>query len=135
MNNNLRVNSKTWWRRTGNVFGCFNSDLLVTLWLGTFETSYNVLVRQVQTYHWDVFTTYHRDVVGCFIWDYFETSWRRNNGASLSRTLKTLSRRSLMTSWRHTTNTFWRRTTETSLGVSFETKLKRRRDVPMVRHC
>ena len=49
--------------------------------------------------------TYHWDVIGCFIWDLFETSWRR------------------------TTETSWRRSTETSLGVSFETYLRRHWDV------
>ena len=55
--------------------------------------------------------TYHSDVIEYFIWDLKKTSQRRTNGASKIRT------------------------TETSLGVSFETCLRRRRDALMGRHC
>ena len=34
----------------------------------------------MDTYHWDVLVTYHRDVVGCFFWDLFDTLWRRLMG-------------------------------------------------------
>ena len=51
--------------------------------------------------------TYHSDVIECFIWDLQETSQRRTNGTSKIRT------------------------TETSLGVSFETCLRRRKDALM----
>ena len=83
----------------------------------------------VDTYHWDVLVTYHWDVVGCFIEDLFETSWRRNDGASLLRPFETSLWRSNKTSWRRTTETSWRRSIETSLGVSFETYLLRHWDV------
>ena len=53
--------------------------------------------------------TYHSDVIGCFIWELQETSERRTNGMS------------------------WIRTTETSLGVSFETYLRRCGDALMRR--
>ena len=36
----------------------------------------------MDTFHWDVLVTYHRDVVGCFIWDLLETLWRRNDRSS-----------------------------------------------------
>ena len=55
--------------------------------------------------------TYNNSVFGCFIWDLKETSQRRANGTS------------------------WIRTTETSLGVSFETCLRRCGDVQMGRRC
>ena len=55
--------------------------------------------------------TYHSNVIRCFIWDLLETSQGRSNGTS------------------------WIRTTETSLGVSFETCLRRRGDVLMGRRC
>ena len=34
----------------------------------------------MDTHPWDVLLTYHWEVVGCFIWDLFETSWRRTDG-------------------------------------------------------
>ena len=55
--------------------------------------------------------TYHSDVIECFIWDLQETSQRRTNGTSKIRT------------------------TETSLGVSFETCLRRRKDALMGSYC
>ena len=64
---------------------------------------------------------YHWDVVGCFIWDLSEMSWRRTDWTSSFCPPKTSSR--------HTNKTSWRRTTETSLGVSFETYLPRCWDV------
>ena len=53
--------------------------------------------------------TCHSDVIGYFIWELQETSYRRTNGAS------------------------WVRTTETSLGASFETCLRLRGDILMGR--
>ena len=69
------------------------------------------------------------NVVGCFIWDLFEMSWRRTDGTSLVRTHETSSQHSNKTSWRRTTETSWLRSTETSLDVSFETYLRHRWDV------
>ena len=63
--------------------------------------------------------TYHSDIIEFFIWDLEETSERRTNG-----TLKIC-----------TTETSWWRTTETSLGVSFGTCLKRRRDALIGHLC
>ena len=80
-------------------------------------------------HHWDVLATFHRDVVGCFVWDLFKTSWRRNDGASLLRPFETSLWRSDKTSWRRTAETSWRHSVETSLGVSFETYLPRCRDI------
>ena len=59
----------------------------------------------------------------------FQTSWRRNDGASLSRLFEASLWRSNKTSLRRTTETSWRRSIETSLGVSFETYLRRRWDL------
>ena len=59
----------------------------------------------------------------------FETSWRRNDGASLLHPFETSLWCSNKTSWRRTTETSWRRSIETSLGVSFETYLPRHWDV------
>ena len=61
--------------------------------------------------------TYHRDVIECFIWDFQETSHRRTNGTSNIRT----------------TEKSWWCINETSLGVSFETCLRRRRGALMER--
>ena len=63
--------------------------------------------------------TYHSDVTGCFIWDLQETSQIWTNG----------------TSWICTTEMPWWQATEASLGVSFETCLRRRGDVLIGRHC
>ena len=63
--------------------------------------------------------TYHSDVIECFIWDLQETSQRCTNGTSRIRTTKMS----------------WWRTTVTSLGVSFETCLRRRRDALIGRRC
>ena len=65
----------------------------------------------------------------------FETSWRRNDGASLLRPFEMSLWRSNKTSWRRTTETSWRRYNETSLGVSFETCLRRCGDVIMGCRC
>ena len=64
-------------------------------------------------------------VVGCFIWDLSETSWRRTDRTRLLRPFKTSSQRSNKTSYRRTTETSCRRSTKTSLGVSFGTYLPR----------
>ena len=70
--------------------------------------------------------TYHSELIGCFIWELLETSYRCTN----------------QTSWTRTTGTSWWHTTETSLDVSFETCLRRRQNVPLrrchdilIRHC
>ena len=83
----------------------------------------------VDTYHWDVLMTYQRDFAGCFIWDLLETSWRRTGNTLLLRPLETSSRRTKKMSWRRTTETSQWRSIETSLGVSFETYLRRHWDV------
>ena len=72
---------------------------------------------------------YHLGVFGCFIWDLFETSWRRTDGTSSLSSLETLSWHTNKTSWRRTTETYWWRSTEMPFGVSFETYLRRRWDV------
>ena len=59
--------------------------------------------------------TCHWDVIGCFIWDLFETSKRRTDETSLLRSLETLSQCSNKMWWRRTTEASWRRSTETSL--------------------
>ena len=59
----------------------------------------------VESYHQDVLVTCQRDVVGCFIWDLLETSWRRTDETLLLRPLETSSRRSNKMSWRRTTET------------------------------
>ena len=65
----------------------------------------------------------------------FETSWRRNDEASLLHPSETLLWCSNKTSWRRTTETSWRRSIRTSLGVSFETCLRRCGDVIVGRRC
>ena len=64
--------------------------------------------------------TYHSDVIGCFIWEFQETSYRSANG----------------TSWtlRRITETSWWRTAETPFGASFETCFRRCGNVLMGRH-
>ena len=52
------------------------------------------------------------NVVGCFIWDLFETSWRRTDETSSLRPLETWSRHTNKTSWRRTTEKSWRGSTE-----------------------
>ena len=61
--------------------------------------------------------TYHRNFTGCFNCDLLETSWLG--------TFEMLLKRSCASSQRCTPETSWRRTSMTSLGVSFETSLKR----------
>ena len=56
-------------------------------------------------------------------------SWRRTNWKLLLRPLETFSQGSNMTLCRRTTETSWQYFTETSLGVSFETYLRRCWDV------
>ena len=63
--------------------------------------------------------TYHSNVIRCFIWDLQETSLGRSNG----------------TSWIRTTETSWWHTAEMSLGVSFQTCLRRHGDVLMGGRC
>ena len=60
-------------------------------------------------------------VVRCFIWDFFEMSWRRTDETLLLHTFERFSRPSFMTSWRHTIEMSWWRSKKTSLVVSFET--------------
>ena len=76
-------------------------------------------------YHWDVLVTYHWKVIGYFIWDLLETSWRYTDLTSLLRPLETSSWRSNKTLWKRATETSWWRSAKTSLGVSFETHLRR----------
>ena len=71
----------------------------------------------------------HWNVVECFIWDFFETSWRRTDVTSLLRPFETSLRRSNKMSWRRTTENSWRRSIETLLGVSFGTYMRNRWDV------
>ena len=42
----------------------------------------------VESCHQDVLVTCQRDVVGCFIWDLLETSWRRTDETLLLRPLR-----------------------------------------------
>ena len=77
---------------------------------------------------------YHRDVTGCFIQDLLETLQRRIKETLWLGTIEASLQRLCGISWRCTTEMPWRRTTEVLLGVSFETSLRRRRDVSMVRH-
>ena len=81
------------------------------------------------TYHWDFLVTYHWDAVWCFIWDLFETSRRRTDETSLLRHLEASSRRSNRMSCVRTTETSWQSSMETSLGVFFETYLRRHWDI------
>ena len=76
-------------------------------------------------YHWDVLVTYHWKVIGYFIWDLLETSWRYTDLTSLLRPLETSSWRSNKTLWKRASETSWWRSAKTSLGVSFETHLRR----------
>ena len=64
------------------------------------------------------------DVIGCFIWDLFETSWRRTDGTSSLHPHETSPQHTNKMLWRRTTETSWRRSTETLLGVSFEMYLR-----------
>ena len=74
-------NSQTWWRRTattflGVLFGTYRRcrrDVLIG------RRGY-VLPRRLGNVHWDV--------VGCFIWNLFETSWRRTERTSLLSPLR-----------------------------------------------
>ena len=79
----------------------------------------------VDMYHRQVLVTYQWDIVGCSIWDLYETSWRFTDETLLLCPLDTSSRRSNKMSLRCTTGTSWRRSIEKSLGVSFETYLWR----------
>ena len=63
------------------------------------------------------------------------TSWRRNDGASPLRPFETSLLRPNKMSWRRTTETPWRRSIETSLGISFESCLRRCGDVMVGRLC
>ena len=76
--------------------------------------------------------TYHSDVIGCFIWELGETSYRRTNETSWTVPLRRLGdvrlRRRRCFIW-DLFEMSWRRTTETSLGVLFETYLRRYWDV------
>ena len=63
----------------------------------------------MDTCDWHIIVTYHSDIVGCFIWDLLETSWRRSDGRSLLRPLEMSSRHSDKKSWRCITETSWQR--------------------------
>ena len=54
-----------------------------------------------------ILVTYQGDIVGCSIWDMFETWRRHTDGTSLLRPLEMLSRRSKKMSWTRTTETSW----------------------------
>ena len=82
----------------------------------------------MSTYHWELLVMYHRDVIGCFIWGFFETSWRRTAGTLPLHPHKTSSQHTNKTSWIRITEISWRRSTETLLGISFETYLRRHWD-------
>ena len=112
-------NSVAWWRRT--------TATLLDVSFESYRRHRRDLLMGRRGY--DVLVTYHWDVVGCLIWDLFETSWRRTDGTSSLRRLDTLSQHASKTSWRCTTETSWQHLTETSLGVSFETYLWRCWDV------
>ena len=126
-------NSETWWRRTtatllGVSFGSYRRrrrDVLMG------RHGYVPLRRLGDV---------PLNVVGCFIWDLFETSWRRTDETSSLRPLETWSRHTNKTSWRRTTDTSWRRSTVTSwvfhsrctcdfAGTYKETPLRCRHDV------
>ena len=77
----------------------------------------NVLKGATTTKLWDFLGTYHSNVIGCFMRELQETSQRHSNG----------------TSWIRIRESFCWPTTETSLGVSFETCLRRHGDVLMGR--
>ena len=97
--------SEKWWRRTtGMSLGHWVLHLGLT---------------------WDVVNKYHFDGVGYFIWDLFETSWRRTDGMSLLLRLEASWKHFNTTLQRRTTDTSWWRSNETSLIVSFETYLQR----------
>ena len=115
-------NYETWRRRT--------TATLLSVSFGIYRRRrWDVLMGRHGYVPLRVLVTYHWDVVGCFIWDVFETSWRRTDGTSSLHPLETSSQHTNKTSWRRTTETSWRRSTETSLRVSFGTYLQRRWDV------
>ena len=118
--------SKTWWRRTtatllGVSFGSYRRrrrDVLMG------RGGY-VPLRRHWVFHlrlvWDVVETYWWDVVITSPWDVIATYQED--------VVKTSLGVSFETSWRRTTETSWRRSTEMSLGVSFDTYLRRPWDV------
>ena len=55
--------------------------------------------------------------------------WRRTDGTLLLRPLEKSLLRSNKTLWGRTTETSWRPSTEKSLGVSFETYVRRQWDI------
>ena len=113
--------SETWWRRT--------TATLLRVSFGSYKRTCRDVQDVLDTYHWDDLVKDHWDVVGCFIWDLFETSRRRTDGTLSLCPLETSSPHANKTSWGGTTDTSWRRSTETWLGVSFETYPRRRHDV------
>ena len=98
-------------------------------WRRTAATLLGVSIGTYRRRRRDVVDTYHWDVVACFTWDLFETSWRCTDGTSLLCPLKTSSQDPSKTLWRRTTDTTCWRFTEASVGVSFEAYLRRRWDV------
>ena len=101
-------NSETWWRRTIATlldvsFGTYMRRCRVVLMGRRGNVSLRCLV--LVTHHWDV--------VGCFIWDLFDTPWRRTDGTLLLLPLEMSSRRSI----------------KMTLSVSFRTYLRRHWDV------
>ena len=115
--------SKTWWRRT--------TTTLLGVSFGSYRKRRRDVLMERGGNHWEVLVTYHWGVIGCFIWDLFEASWRCTDGTLPLRPYKTPSRHNNKASWRRTTETSWLRTTETLLGVSFETCPRCRGDVLM----
>ena len=78
------------------------------------------LTREVvETYQWDVSVMYHWKVVGCFIWDLFETLWRHWLDFVMSYHWWDVEML-----WRHTTEMSWWCSIETLCDVSFETYLQ-----------
>ena len=74
-------NSVTWWRRT--------TATLLDASFGSYRRHRRDLLMGRCGY--DVLVTYHWDVAGCFIWDLFETLWRRTDGTSSLRPLETFN--------------------------------------------
>ena len=82
------------------------------IWYLTESWKYNKVSRQRNSETcWKPMTailvTCQGDIVGCSIWDMFETWRRHTDGTSLLRPLEMLSRRSKKMSWTRTTETSW----------------------------
>ena len=119
-------NDKVTWKRSGDLLTKRRNNVTLRRDGDVPQRCYWVFYLGVTD---DVVETYQWDLVGCFIWDLFDTSSGRTDGTSLLRPLKTSSRRFNKMSCKLTTETSSRRSTETSLGVSFETYLRHHWDV------